>query len=203
MPHLTSMSSNHLFALCLHPHLVITKVLHLTVVTGHHSSRILPAPAAVSQILEVPFSSSNFNYSFASCLTAPTHFAVSNAACKWAALCDPPSCLIGTSLLNNFPECHRQEGMCHACLGVSQAPKANVSESHTFPDRKIFWPMKNVTCLLFCRQGSIGLNILCGDDVPLPCIALNLARLHVMSTQVWFEKRKEHVCIDFGLCVCF
>lgn len=74
--------------------------------------------------------------------------------------------------------------MCHACLGVSRAPKANVSESHTFPDRKIFGPMKNVTCLLFCRQGSIGLNILCGDDVLPPRTTLNLAKLHVMSTQV-------------------
>ncbi len=152
----------------------------------------------MSQIHEIPFSSfSNFNYSFPSCLTAPTHFAVSNVACKRAALYDPPLCLIGTSPLNNFPECHRQEGMCHACLGVSRAPKANVSESHTFPDRKIFGPMKNVTCLLFCRQASIGLNILCGDDA-----ALNLARLHVMSTQVntpQFDLRTEKkVCIDFG-----
>lgn len=108
----------------------------------------------------------SFNYSFAFCLPAPTHFVVSNRDCKQAPLYDPPSCLIGTNPLNNFPECHRKEGMCHACLGVRRAPKANVSESHTFSDRKIFGPMKNVTCLLFCRQGSIGLNILCGDDAP-------------------------------------
>lgn len=88
-----------------------------------------------------------------------------------------------TSPLNNFSECHRQEGMCHACLGVSRAPKANGTESHTFPNRKIFGAIKNVTCLLFCHQGSIGLNIWCGDDVPVPRTALNLARLHVMSTQ--------------------
>lgn len=108
MLYLTSVSNNHLFALHLHCHLVITKVLHLTVVTGRHCSHIPPARAVVSEILKVlslskhtlPFSTfNNFNYSFASCLTAPTHFAVSNMACKRAALYDPPSCLIGTSRL--------------------------------------------------------------------------------------------------------
>lgn len=107
MPYLTSVSNNHLFALHSHCHLVITIVLHLTVVTGRHCSHIPPAHAVVSEILKVwslskrtlPFSTfNNFNYSFASCLTAPTQFAVSNAACKRARLYDPP-CLIGTSRL--------------------------------------------------------------------------------------------------------
>ncbi len=107
MPLLTSVFNNHLFALHLHTCLVITKV-----VTRSHLSHIPPTLAVVSQILEIPFFSSfsNFNYSFPSCLMAPTHFAVSNVACKRAALYDPPSCVIGTSPLNNFPETHRQGG---------------------------------------------------------------------------------------------
>lgn len=107
MPYLTSVSNNHLFTLHLHCHLVI-KVLHLTFVTGRHCSHVPPAQAVVSEILKVssllkhtlPFSTfNNFNYSFTSCLTAPTHFAVSNMACKRATLYDPPSCLIGTGRL--------------------------------------------------------------------------------------------------------